>query len=334
MPEFVIHVGPHKTGTTYLQLSLRAARAALRERNILVADIWDHAAGNPSQSKLAAALRDGREAELAGQIASLIATGCERIVISSEDVSNLPLPALRSLRKLTAGHAVRIIFYIRRWSETVPSAWQEGIKGGQVFTLPEFVLSHAHRPQQSRLLNIDLKINPFVQIFGLPALTLVSYSELRDAGTDMFSHFAANFLGWETGPAMPGTKLANASRNPRETELLRSLNALARARGTPAPDALRRFFDQSLNRGAFGDIFESMTPFMQALKFSDEWPALRRIEMDVLTRYRARLIAPKREDALFKPATADLRYVAPDWTLQPGIAAAVNAVHAQAASAG
>ena len=140
MPDFVIHVGPHKTGTTYLQLSFKANRPALQQRGILYPAVWDYTAGNPSHLPLAQKLKAGDRDGLAQDFATLLASGAKQVLISAEDLSNLEIPALQLLQSLVAGSAVKIVFYVRRWSELLPSSWQESIKQGQCWTLPEYML--------------------------------------------------------------------------------------------------------------------------------------------------------------------------------------------------
>ena len=45
-PTFILHIGPHKTGTTYLQLSFKAQRSGMEARGILYPAKWDYAPGN------------------------------------------------------------------------------------------------------------------------------------------------------------------------------------------------------------------------------------------------------------------------------------------------
>jgi hypothetical protein len=326
MPEFVIHVGPHKTGTTYLQLSMRAARDALLERGVIMPEPWEHAPGNPSHSKLAQGLRDNKIDALAPLIASMATEGARKVLISAEDLSNLDVPMLRTLRELIGHNPVRIVFYLRRWTELVPSSWQEGIKHGQVFTLPEFVLMHIHRPMASRLLNFDLKIAALNEVFGADNVSLVSYSELRDSKQDMFTHFARSFLAWEVEPPLPDLKMANASRDPRETELLRALNAMAKHRGGIAADRVRRAFDRNRTAPDLTALVAGMKSSPATLRFNDDWPMLKKLQIDLVAKYHKQIVVPKRPNELFRTGATDLKYVAVDWTLRPGVAAAMEAL--------
>jgi hypothetical protein len=323
VPDFILHVGPHKTGTTYLQYSMRAAREALAERGIALPAIWEHAPGNPSHSKLVQALRDNQIDTLKAQI-DAAAHGAARVLISAEDLSNLDVPTYQKLRALLGDNNVRIVFYLRRWTELVPSSWQEGIKHGQTFTLPEFVLMHLHRPMASRLLNFDLKLSAMAEVFGADNISLVSYSELRDTKTDIFTHFAENFLSWTTEPPLPDLQKANASRDPRETELLRALNAMAKRRGGAPADRIRRAMDRSRGAADIAGLIEGMHDYSSTLRFNDDWPVLKNLQNHLIAKYHKSIVPPKRAGELFRTGSTNLRYVAPDWMLRQGVSNAMD----------
>jgi hypothetical protein len=317
MPSFLIHVGPHKTGTTYLQLSMKAARDEMRARGIFMPEIWEHAPGNPSHSKLAVALREGQIRPIAAQFAAFPADA-ETILISAEDLSNLDVPALLALRTLIGDNPVRIVFYLRRWTELVPSSWQESTKHGQTSTLPEFVLGHVQRPMASRLLNFDLKISAMIEAFGAAHVSLVSYSELRDQKFDLFQHFMHSFLDWDTEPPLPEMQKANASRDPRETELLRALHAMAKHRGGTKPEHVRRVFDRNRTAPDVIALLASMKPWLTSLRFNDDWPALKKVHIEMVTKHQRMIVPPKQPGQIFRGSIADLRYVGPDWVLRSG----------------
>ena len=52
MPRYLIHVGPHKTGTTYLQLRFDAARKRLREPGVIYPAELSASKMEPSHRKL------------------------------------------------------------------------------------------------------------------------------------------------------------------------------------------------------------------------------------------------------------------------------------------
>lgn len=327
MPQFIIHIGPHKTGTTYLQLGFRALRAELAANGTVFPEFWELAPGNPSHLPLTLALREGKTEILARQFADLIAGGAQRILISSEDLSNLDEIGAARLRRLTEGHAVQIVFYLRRWSELIPSSWQENIKQGRSITLPEFLLSHLQRPDSSRLLNFDLKLTMFAAIFGPSSLRLIAYNELREKRVDMFQHFAANFLDWADAPVPRVPRQANTSRDIKEVELLRTLNAMARAHDTGPADGLRRTFDRLRPQLKTDSIFSAMERHITPFRLNEKIPALARLHETLAKKYLPHTVAPKLPARLFRAGMGDLSYIATDYLAEAGTSAALRQIY-------
>ena len=332
-PTFILHIGPHKTGTTYLQLSFKAQRASMQARGILYPDQWDYAPGNPSQLPLVQALRAGDRAALAPEFARLIATGAEKILLSAEDMSNLEAPALELLKTLMGGCPVRVVFYFRRWSELVPSAWQESIKHGQRWTFPEFMLLTIQNVERARLLNFGHKLAPFVAVFGASALRLVSYSELRDREMDIFLHFAANFLDWPDAVAGGAPKQSNASRDLATTELLRAMNALSGEPpgSTAGTDRLWRRFDKLPDRDFLAPVLAAIGRHTRIQRFHDGAPALHALHESLTATYLDHVVPPKRRRVLFNPKMREIAYAGGDYMAEPGVVQALHTLHARLA---
>ena len=324
-PRFVIHIGPHKTGSTFLQLCFRDHRAALLERGVLFAALWEHSPGSPSHSGFARRLANGQFGELAGELNSLLTPSVHTVLISSEDLSVLELPAVQGLRDVIAGSAVEFVFYLRRWSDLLPSSFQERVKQGASRPLPDYALAHLKNPFTSRLLNWELKTAPFREVFGEASLRTVCYSVLRDREQDLFKHFARTFLGWDDAPVGVAAAI-NESRNAPEVELLRALNAMSARRGLPENSAVRDRFD--LARGSFDldPIYAAIENYRDTLIFRDDWEPLAILHERLFESFRATLVAPHPPAKLFRPKRRDLPFYAADYLAEPGIADAVRGI--------
>jgi hypothetical protein len=126
-----LHIGPRKSGSTYLQSRLWANRAALRNRGI-------HLPGDGQIDHFRAGL-DLRELPARGEqlppvgrwdrlSAEVRASDARTVVISDERLAGVSsVQAARALRSL-APHAVHVIYAVREFAGLVPSEWQERIK--------------------------------------------------------------------------------------------------------------------------------------------------------------------------------------------------------------
>lgn len=140
--ELILHIGLHKTGTTFLQRALEQDRERLKSLGILVpktgflAQVGDNRRGaaTPGHVGFYGALRQGRE-EIFDQLREeCAASGCERVVISAENLS-FPLQSAADrawyLKRAEAGFGFfprrKVIAVYRRPDEYVDRYWREHV---------------------------------------------------------------------------------------------------------------------------------------------------------------------------------------------------------------
>ncbi len=322
MPSYVIHVGLHKTGSTYLQYRFREARAALAARGIVYPPQWENPR-NFGHIVLANALACGNADSLIQDFAALNASDAGIVLISAEDLCNLDKAGLDTLKALTAGNRVDIVFVFRRWSALIPSIWQESIKQGNTATLTHFLLPHVMKPHMSRLLNLDLRLAPIVAAFGQDFVHLVGYHQVRDREIDLFGHFARNFLGWPDPPA--ANRTMNASMTAVDTELIRALSALNQQQGGSRSAELRGRFTAAADSLDLSLPRDAMAGHVTKIRFRDNGPTLRALHAELTAKYLALTVPPKLGGHLFAPRVEEFRYVATDYLLAPGVVPALQA---------
>ena len=241
MPRYLVHIGPHKTGTTYIQSRLDAARDRLRAAGVVYPTTWRAGDAVPSHLRLFERIRHRQLDELQRELAALAVDDDALVILSSEDLQYLDAQEVRILADLlgTPNVTVAYYYYCRRWSELLPSCWQERVKHGDDQPLPEFLLlltGHAHR---SAIANYGIVLDRYVSVFGPARVRVVSYSNVADSQVDLAEHFVATFLPPlpDSLPPLPdGLPPApdarpNASLASTEIEMIRVLNALHRRHG-------------------------------------------------------------------------------------------------------
>jgi hypothetical protein len=313
MPKYLIHVGPHKTGTTYLQLRFDAARERLRQQGVVYPIEWSSSEHEPSHRKLMVALREARIAQLKSQFETIERNDPEYVLISAEGLNHLQQPALELLRTLVGSHPVTVIFYCRRWSELLPSLWQEKIKFGYDETFPEFFADNVSDPSESPIMNFAHRLDVYARVFGRDNIRLISYSNLRDNGIDLAEHFFDVFLPRHRSliDGLPDLAVAwpNQSFPPLVIEVIRALNALAVSNGTPPPDAtLRGWYMVNAGRFELTDLFLAIQQNQATLRFSDASPGAQRLQEILSTIYGDLMVQPTPPRFLFSPRQADIVY--------------------------
>lgn len=223
MAEFVFHIGPHKTGSTYLQNCLCSARAELAAKGVIYPTTWQI---ETNHQGLPAKLKTAKDLESLCADFRLLASE-DVVVLSSEDLSSLEYDSLLLLKELIGDQKARFVFYCRRWSELLYSCWQENVKQGSLETLPEYYVPRLANPFESNILNFNIVLDCYASIFGRHSIQIVSYSNLRDKKVDIFRHFVSEILDIKDANfSFPTESFPNAALGYVDIEIIRILNGL------------------------------------------------------------------------------------------------------------
>jgi hypothetical protein len=325
MPKYVVHIGPARLGSAYLQASLRGLRAQLEQQGIL----YPAAISAPMPAhhmRLDHMLRAGPpDAALELAFTRMNAAGHRVIVLSCERACTLPDPAIHHLRRLVGvGNPVELVYYWQPLSERIPALWTLDVRHGYPIRLPEAVIRAARAPMQVPDHNASLLWERWANVFGRASLSIVSVNNLRDHQVDLFDHFAATFLGC-TGAPRPAFPAGEEPLNAIDTEILRVLNAMEVARGGnvsgdvfPAFQKVRPQVDMSLVLQAMDSETTTITIDDRAGAFLPVYTAL--------MAFHDRLASPEYGTELFSGEPAPFSYVRQDCLLRPGVTPALRAM--------
>jgi hypothetical protein len=324
LARYLIHVGPHKTGSTYLQKGFGRLRGALFELGVRYPMHWSDP-GTKSHSYLVRRLKED-DPDLAQEFASLNSSANGTIILSSEDIVDLPVEALRRLTHLLGGQSVSVVFYCRRWSELIPSAWQEVVKQGSAQGLPEFLAQHLINPVGSTLVNYDQALARLSDVFGPENLHLVSYSNLVSSKTDLLHHFLETFINW-TEPAGTTYERENTSLDIRDVELIRVLNALEIARnGHSSFDVCSRYLVMKPQLD-LALIYAAMDSDVHEIAVNGASSGLRAVHETIFERYGGRLVQPRSQFNLFQLRATRVPFVAQNYLLSREILEMIMEIH-------
>lgn len=325
MARIALHIGPHKTGTTYIQKQLATQREHLLKQGVHYPEAgvtvqW-------GQHAIPAELiKTGHSATLDAVLAQ--AESHAVTLLSSENFDRLPPERLKALGQQLDGHELVVICTYRRGDELLVSHWQELVKHGEATPWAEFFLPHIGRPLRSGVLNLSNLLDRFKHQFGA-CLRVLDYESTRQAG-DLAQALVAL--------AAPGVSLAagsdrvNASSSVIDTEVVRALNALYIAEHGRAPEnALRTGPGTRLRRLA-------ATP-LQAL---DKLVERHLVDCDIAhsqaVQSMYRRVCERHADAIvgqLTPPTPTLTHRLPsaNWIAAPGAARLIGEVYELASAA-
>lgn len=228
----LLHIGPHKTGTTSIQAALHSARAEMSRQGVHMAGRNRHpmaavlagvgrpapnskAKEAPSRAKWAALLRDIRSARE------------PRVVLSSEFFADARPEAIRHVVDELDPSRVQIAVTLRPLAKVIPSQWQQYVQAGLrtdmvrwlegIFgehpekTTPSFWYRHRH----------DHLIERWAAVAGAENLTAIV---VDDRDHDGVLRIFERLLGLSDGLLVADRDLSNRSMTLPEIEVVRAFN--------------------------------------------------------------------------------------------------------------
>jgi hypothetical protein len=226
----LLHIGPHKTGTSAIQGALFLARERLAAQGVVYPGqgrtiLWPILAvtGQPPLRGEPTPKISYWE-DLAGQIA---ATGDQRVVLSSEFFSQADDATARRVVTDLGGDRVHVVVTLRSLTRILPSQWQQYIQNGFHFgyrewlegilgdppstPTPGFWLRHRH----------DELVARWAAVVGKENLTVVVIDE---SDRLMIFRVFESMLGLPDGFLVPEETAANRSLTAAEVEVVRQVN--------------------------------------------------------------------------------------------------------------
>ncbi|GAX50136.1 hypothetical protein [Streptomyces olivochromogenes] len=243
----LLHIGPHKTGTTSIQSALFAAKDAMAGHGV---DFPAHSR-HPMEAVLAVCARpgmmgDARPTERHWQrlVDAVHATGRRTSVVSSEFFADAPddEAIARIVDDLGRGQGrgqsrVHVLVTLRPLARIMPSQWQQYVQNGLRMGYEDW-LEHMLRkapyekpnPSFWRRHRHDRLVERWVRVVGAENVTVVV---VDDRDRDGLMRTFESLLGLPDGLLVPVPDTANRSLTLAETEMLRKLNREFRGNGLP-----------------------------------------------------------------------------------------------------
>lgn len=219
-----LHIGPHKTGSTYIQKRLVDAEKQLAKVGIKYPKKWRDVLWGHHTMVVAIKSPVAKEA---GDVQKLVREVCNSddvVVLSSELFENLEPDEIQFV---FGGLPVdvHVHYFCRSWPGLVYSNWQEKIKQGEECSLPAFALEHYARPFQSRMMNYDIPLGKYRKALPECNISLYSYDDIVSSGGDLFEAFIREVSPGIDVDALPlARKEVNASLSEVDIGLIRQLN--------------------------------------------------------------------------------------------------------------
>jgi hypothetical protein len=222
-----LHLGPPKTGTTYLQSLLDANERSFRDQGILIAGTQaeHHEAANELLATTSARGVQVPEGALA-RLRRKVTAHRGDVVFSCERYSMLKTTHARTLRDAFADREMHAVFTVRDPVAVLPSRWQEKIKNGGTVGWAEFCARVAGERRFLRsMVRARGPLNTWSEVLPAERIHIVTVPAPGASRTLLLERFC-EVLGVDLDAlATLEASRANRSMDLVGTELLRRLNA-------------------------------------------------------------------------------------------------------------
>ena len=227
----LVHIGPHKTGTTTLQGAFHAARRKVERQGV-------HYASPNRQAKQAARAVAGRpsayiggrvpaEAHWLKLVADVEASTAKRILISAEGFADAgPAAARRMIDDLDPA-LVHVVATLRPLARILPSQWQQYVQNGLARTYDDWLQAIFEGPDRAGSPSFwhrhrhDALIARWAEIVGPENVTVVVVDD-RDHEASLRTF--ERLLGLRGGTLQPAEGIYNRSLTRPEVELVRAMH--------------------------------------------------------------------------------------------------------------
>lgn len=306
MSSLILHIGPHKTGTTAIQIALENSWQELAKQHTRFDTLKEYDGVNSHQ--IADLISTRRLADAEVTLKRFPATR-EKYIVSSENFSRLDIDGVRFLRERLSFDNVRIVYFLRNPLARMKSDWQELVKHGYRFSFMEFIGARLTRPMEDRILNDEVRIAPWREVFGSENIDIHLYDQISDAAKYFLNYY---FL---IDSPTPSRKI-NKSFDIETTEILRALVGLQKVFLTRPHLLMDDLSDIHENLCTINRSENSR--YVQSCSMSMDSTIFRNIEKTILAHNRTMIRGEIHNDFLYKQRNTTWDFISTDvWLENP-----------------
>ncbi|HVY11176.1 MAG TPA: hypothetical protein VHB18_13620 [Mycobacteriales bacterium] len=227
----LLHIGPHKTGTTAIQGAMRKARKKMRKHDVVYA-------GKTRQHQMAALAVTGGKGLLGDRpaerkdwddlVSEVRGTRDKRVIVSSEFFDGADDDVARMVVDELGGDRVHVVVTLRPLAKILPSAWQQYVRNRLRHPYDEWLDAMFNQPPYElptvtfwQRHHHDILVERWVKIVGPERLLVIVVDE---SDPDSLMRTFEKITELPDGLLEPETGWTNRSLTAAETELIRLLN--------------------------------------------------------------------------------------------------------------
>jgi len=252
----ILHIGPHKTATTYIQQSLASSRKALEKSGWIYPILGSNNTAGHHDLAHKPELYLNKKSVYNQELVDLGKQG-KNLIFSAEGFCRWPVKNFELFLNLFPKEKIKIVYTIREPASLLHSYWAETIKQGQPQTFPEFFAKHYESPFVSNIINPLVTLSPLKSLKRCE-LQIIPYDIAKADKLDLFELFKEQILKVELPPVKKLKKEVNKKFPMALSEFLRLLtHDVAEGKSNIGSD-LRLKFISSITKEERQVIFKAM----------------------------------------------------------------------------
>lgn len=244
MKKLILHIGPHKTGSTYIQKKLLDNSKQLEDNGWIYPSVGLVHFGQHELATIGGINDD--------DLWKKALDSNKNIVISSENFDLLNEEQVKLLAVKLSDFVVKIVYVYRRGDEKLISSWQESIKHGGVKNWSEYLYTHVSKPYVSDILGDIRMLENFKRVFGSKSINIIDYDVAKRDNSDLFELFI-DLLGVSPDLFELNNESINRTSDYINIEILRRLNILDVKNGNKPFHFLREKYFKHIRTNACED---------------------------------------------------------------------------------
>jgi hypothetical protein len=292
MKKLLLHVGPHKTASTYVQSNLVHNRDVLGARDVCYPRSL---VVSPGHHAVVTHLTNGQTAPFDALLEEVAPYGT--VVLSSENFTRLEPARIETLLGLFEGYEAHVLFYWRDIHELWPSHWQETIKQGGHENWPEYLIKAMGFTEEifARHLRPHIVLDRWINALGRDRVHVFPYACI---GSDPLGALVPVCELTSVDPAALTAfeQERNTSYPPERIEAIRVLNGRATLAGRRPGTEIRRRYVRKAEGLEASDAFARLRAHFEAharrsvLRRTE--PYIDQLSARILTAYADLLMRP------------------------------------------
>lgn len=264
--KIVLHIGPHKTGSSYIQQMLFENAQKLEANGIYyptkewASECGHHLAAEPSEML--------RFCEYINNFES-INEKFNSIIISSENFDRLSSAEI-ALFLANIKIPIHLIYMYRNPFSVLYSHWQEEIKFGSDLPFGTFLVPHLISPSTSTIVNPSLILNKWISLINKKSLTIIDYDLMLRSNKNICNEFLVAAYGTDFNFEFEVAEI-NKSLQLEDAEVLRFLNSIDSSKNNyPSTDIRIPFLKMRENYPYMDEIKKSILKNILIINISSD----------------------------------------------------------------